>query len=120
MRRKRRQCTPTERSELKFQRLLDLRPRADPYLVLRQRGQGADVIHAEINVSRIWECRGRLASRHCTLSTIGWDRPPVVGHGRWYGSAAFNGEAHELRGRSILARSSIYSTSNGSPRSSPK
>ena len=49
MRRKRRQCAPTERSELKFQRLPDLRPRADPYLVLRQRGQGADVMHAEIN-----------------------------------------------------------------------
>jgi hypothetical protein len=50
VRRKRRQSAPTERSELQFQRLPDLRPRADPYLVLHQRGQGADPVHAEINV----------------------------------------------------------------------
>jgi hypothetical protein len=48
MRRKRRQTAPTERSELEFQRLPDLRPRADPYFVLRQRGQGADPVHVEI------------------------------------------------------------------------
>jgi hypothetical protein len=35
---------------LQFQRLPDLRPRADPYFVLGQCGQGADPVHAEINV----------------------------------------------------------------------
>ena len=38
-RRKRRQSAPTKRSELQFQWLPDLRPRADPYFVLGQRGQ---------------------------------------------------------------------------------
>jgi hypothetical protein len=48
VRRKRRQSAPTKRSELSFQRLPDLRPRADPYFVLGQRGRRAELDHAEI------------------------------------------------------------------------
>jgi len=48
MRRKRRQSAPTERSELQLQQFPDLCPRTDSYFVLRQRGQGADLVHAEI------------------------------------------------------------------------
>jgi len=48
VRRKRRQRPPTKRSELPFQRLPDLRPRPDPYIVFGQREQRADLIHAEI------------------------------------------------------------------------
>jgi hypothetical protein len=33
---------------LSFQRLPDLRPRPDPYFVLGQHGQGADLVHAGI------------------------------------------------------------------------
>ena len=51
-RRKRRQSAPTKRSELQFQWLPDLRPRADPYFVLGQRGQGADLVHAGIIARR--------------------------------------------------------------------
>jgi len=52
VRRKRRQSSPTKRSELQFQRLPDLRPRADPYFVLGPRGQGADLVHAGIIARR--------------------------------------------------------------------
>jgi len=48
--RKRRQSGSTKRSELSFQRLSDLGPRADPYFVLGQHGQRADLVHAEIIV----------------------------------------------------------------------
>jgi hypothetical protein len=46
------QSAPTKRSELQFQGLPDLRPRADPYFVLGQRGQGADLVHARIIARR--------------------------------------------------------------------
>ena len=45
---KRLQCSPTKRSELQFQEVPDLGPRADPQLVLRWRGQRAELDHAEI------------------------------------------------------------------------
>jgi hypothetical protein len=48
VRRKRRQSAPTKRSELLFQRLADLRPRADTYFVLGRRGQEAEQFHTEI------------------------------------------------------------------------
>jgi hypothetical protein len=48
VRRKRRQSVPAKRSELSFQRLPDLRPRADAHFVLGQRGPGADLVHAKI------------------------------------------------------------------------
>ena len=52
-RRKRGQGAPTKRSELSFQCLPDLRPRADPYVVLGQRGRGAGLVHAGIIARRL-------------------------------------------------------------------
>ena len=44
-RRKRRQSAPTKRSELSFQWLPNLRPRANPYFVLGQHGQRGNLVH---------------------------------------------------------------------------